>query len=189
MTVSHPWSPVSQTLTSFPPLPLLPPPPTSFYAQSPFCLFNPPLQQQRLVNVVKPGTIPRFSEKPANHAKMIDNVSLFLRVARGWGMKEFELFSSNDLVELKNVRSVCSGIHALGRLLQSGEFENLDLPKLGNKVMEKNVRGLACPCQRWTPPRVFVYLVILLPLLPYPPLFFLSLSTPPPRCANSRRSS
>ena len=111
--------------------PLLPPPPS---------LPPPRPPPSRLLNVVQHGSVPRFSEKPKNAAARMDNVGLFLRAIRNWGMKEFEMFSSNDLSEGKNIKSVVNCVHALGRLLQSGEFAQLDLPKLGAKVLEKNVR-------------------------------------------------
>jgi hypothetical protein len=101
----------------------------------------------RLANTIKPKAIASYKSMPANPNQKMDNVGQFLRTIRGWGMKEFELFGTADLCEQKNIKSVVTCLHALGRLMQSGEFEKLDLPKLGNKVQEKRVRGGG----RWIP--------------------------------------
>ena len=54
-------------------------------------------------------------------------------------MKEFEMFGTNDLFDEKNLKQVCSSIHALGRLMQTPQWSHLTIPKLGIKVVEKNV--------------------------------------------------
>ena len=46
----------------------------------------------------------------------------------------------NSLTDEKNLRVVGQCIHALGRLLQSPPFAELGLPKLGKRVVEKQVR-------------------------------------------------
>jgi hypothetical protein len=93
-----------------------------------------------LVNTIKPNTIPKFNLDPKMAIKKQENVSLFLKAVRSWGMKEFELFSTLDLTDEKNVRVVGQSLHALGRLMQSPPFAELGLPKLGKRVVEKQAR-------------------------------------------------
>ena len=92
-----------------------------------------------LANKIKPGSIPKWNVAPAMKIKMQENISLFLRAIRSWGMKEFEMFDSGD-VDKGNLKPVVICLHSLGRLLQTGEFASLNLPKLGIKVAEKHVR-------------------------------------------------
>ncbi len=75
-----------------------------------------------------------------NIHKKMENVSIFLKAVRAMGLAEFELFSTADLTEEKNLKSVINCIHSLGRLMQSAKWEHLPLPKLGVKAAVKNVR-------------------------------------------------
>ena len=111
----------------------------------------------KLANIVRPGSIPKFSLDPKMAIKARENITLFIGALKSFGMKDFEVFSTLDLAEgeKQNMRSVVIALHALGRLCQSGEFAALGLPKLGAKVLEKNVRtqgrrrgsaGRACAC-------------------------------------------
>jgi len=92
-----------------------------------------------LAHKIKPGSIPKHNVAPSMKIKMQENISLFLRAIRSWGMKEFEMFDSGDL-DKGNMKPVVICLHSLGRLLQTGEFASLDLPKLGIKMVEKHVR-------------------------------------------------
>jgi hypothetical protein len=100
-----------------------------------------------LVNAIKPGTITKYNEHPTKPIKKQENVTLFLQAVRGFGMKEFELFGTLDLCgdapDPKKLRVVVSSIHALGRLMQSPPFAEMDLPRLGVKVAERRGRGHA----------------------------------------------
>jgi len=71
--------------------------------------------------------------------KKMENIANALKGLRALGMKEFEMFGTPDLFEEKNMRQVASSIHALGRLLQT-IMPAAPFPKLGVKVVEKNVR-------------------------------------------------
>jgi hypothetical protein len=100
----------------------------------------------RLANVIRPGSIPKFTLEPKMAVKERENVTLFIGFLKKLGMKDFEIFSTMDLSEDKpNPRAVVIAMHALGRLCQSGEFAALDLPRLGSKVLEKNVRRSPLP--------------------------------------------
>jgi hypothetical protein len=93
-----------------------------------------------LINTIRPGAIPKFNLDPKMAIKKQENVSLALKAMRAFGMKEFELFSTLDLCDEKNLKVVTQSIHALGRLMQSPPFAELGLPKLGKRVVEKQVR-------------------------------------------------
>jgi hypothetical protein len=72
----------------------------------------------------------------------MENVTIFLRGCRTLGLADFELFSTADLVEEKNIMSVANTIHALGRLMQSSKYAHMNFPTLGKKAAEKNVRQM-----------------------------------------------
>ena len=69
----------------------------------------------------------------------MENISNSLKAFRALGLKEFEMFSTNDLFEEKNINQVVLCIHALGRFVQSAAFESSGLPKLGVKVCTKGI--------------------------------------------------
>ena len=97
---------------------------------------------RRLVRTIHPESVPKFNQGASlNVHKKMENVSLFLKAARAMGLQEFELFSTADLTEEKNMKGVINCVHALGRLMQSPAFEHLPLPKLGVKAAQRNVRG------------------------------------------------
>jgi hypothetical protein len=64
----------------------------------------------------------------------MENISNALKAFRGLGLKEYEMFSTIDLSEEKNLEQCAVCIHALGRLMQSTAYEACGLPKLGVKV-------------------------------------------------------
>jgi hypothetical protein len=104
----------------------------------------------RLANIVRPGSIPKFSPDPKMAVKARENITLFIGALKAFGMRDFEVFSTLDLAEgeKQNMKSVVIALHALGRLCQGGEFAALGLPKLGAKVLEKNASG----GDGWRPP-------------------------------------
>ena len=93
----------------------------------------------KLVNALRPGTIAKYTLEPKMKIKSLENITLFIGVMKRWGIRDFEIFSTLDLADEKNIKAVVICIHALGRLCQSGEWAAQDLPKLGSKVLEKNV--------------------------------------------------
>ena len=88
-----------------------------------------------------PDSVPTYNRMPSHISKKMENVSIFLKGCRALGLAEFELFSTADLTEEKNIKSVANCIHALGRLMQSSKFSHLSekIPILGKKAAEKNV--------------------------------------------------
>jgi hypothetical protein len=93
-----------------------------------------------LANAIKPDSIKKFTLAPKSGIQRSENISLYLKATRALGMKEYEMFSSIDLAEEKNLKAVTTNLHALGRLLQSPPFAALALPKLGIKAAEANKR-------------------------------------------------
>jgi hypothetical protein len=96
----------------------------------------------RLLLKLNPDTVPTFNRNPTHISKKMENVTIFLRGCRTLGLADFELFSTADLVEEKNVMSVANTIHALGRLMQSSKYAHMNFPTLGKKAAEKNVRRM-----------------------------------------------
>ena len=105
----------------------------------------------RLVNTIKPGAIPKFTEKPAMEIKKRENITYVTQALKKWGLRDFENFSTLDLADGKNIKAVVITMHALGRLLQTGEFAALSIPKLGKRVEEKHVRASASRAISTTP--------------------------------------
>ena len=94
-----------------------------------------------LANAIKPDSIKKYTLAGAQvRIQRSENISLYLKATRALGMKEYEMFSSIDLAEEKNLKAVTTNLHALGRLLQSPPFAALGLPKLGIKAAEAHKR-------------------------------------------------
>jgi hypothetical protein len=102
----------------------------------------PPIYLPRLLLKLNPDTVPTFNRNPTHISKKMENVTIFLRGCRTLGLADFELFSTADLVEEKNIMSVANTIHALGRLMQSSKYAHMNFPTLGKKAAEKNVRQM-----------------------------------------------
>lgn len=83
------------------------------------------------------------AHRVTNRSIVQENIANFLKGARAFGMKEFEMFGTPDLYDEKNIMQVVSSIHALGRTVQKN-LPDWGRPNLGIKVVEKNVR-------EWTP--------------------------------------
>ena len=93
----------------------------------------------KLVNKIKPGSVAKVNDPATMPFKKMENIANALKGLRALGMKEFEMFGTPDLFEEKNLKQVASSVHALGRLLQT-IMPDAPFPKLGVKVVEKNVR-------------------------------------------------
>ena len=65
-----------------------------------------------------------------------ENITQYLRAARKFGVDEYEMFGTNDLYDAKDMRSVVTQLHALGRLVQE-KCPDYDGPTLGHKVVKK----------------------------------------------------
>ena len=66
-----------------------------------------------------------------------ENISKYLKAARAFGQIEFELFETEDLASLRNLKQVVSSIHALGRTTQE------KVPELAMKLGTKVVKGVS----------------------------------------------
>ncbi len=84
----------------------------------------------RLINILRAGSVPKYSPTPSNASKRMENVTLFIRAARELGMREHELFSTVDLVEEKDMRVVVMSLTALGRLCATAKWATAGLPSL-----------------------------------------------------------
>lgn len=91
-----------------------------------------------LLNSIRPGTIRKINE-PGMPFKERENITLFLKTCRAWGVHEYALFSTDDLYEVKNLSSVVKCIHQLGGVLRRAvpEFQG---PHLGVADMSKAKR-------------------------------------------------
>lgn len=90
-----------------------------------------------LVNAVEPGKIPekRIYTGGKMPFKMMENITNFIKYARGRGVAEAELFTTVALFELKDLASVVRCIFAFAREVQSAK--GWDGPTLGKKVKKK----------------------------------------------------
>ena len=52
----------------------------------------------KLMNKIKPGSVPKFNEAPTMPFKKMENIANSLKALRGLGMKEFEMFGTPDKV-------------------------------------------------------------------------------------------
>jgi hypothetical protein len=83
----------------------------------------------QLINNIKPGTIRKINE-PGRPFKERENITMFIKACRDWGVHEYALFSTDDLYDEKNLSSVVKCIHQLGGVLRRAvpEFQG---PHLG----------------------------------------------------------
>lgn len=93
----------------------------------------------RLANAISPGAVPRYNPPSRQPFKCMDNISKFIQFLRRLGVREEELFCTDDLFERKNEPQVVSSLHALGRALQT-TMPDAPLPKLGVRLAERNER-------------------------------------------------
>lgn len=71
----------------------------------------------QLLNEIRPGTVRKINDAGMPF-KERENISLFLKTCRNWGVHEYALFSTDDLYEEKNLSSVVKCIHQLGGVLR-----------------------------------------------------------------------
>ena len=100
----------------------------------------------RFLNTIKPGAVKRYNDPVRLPIHANENVTKYLKAVRKHiGVDEYQMFSTVDLTEAKNIYSVASHLHALGRTLQKkiadeGFPWRADWPSLGIKETKKNVR-------------------------------------------------
>jgi len=71
----------------------------------------------QLVNTIKPGTIKKINA-PGRPFKERENITMFIKTCRDWGVHEYALFSTDDLYDEKNLASVVKCIYQLGGVLR-----------------------------------------------------------------------
>lgn len=92
----------------------------------------------RLINKLRPKSVPKISLSKTSKFKQMENISSYLKAARAYGVNEFEMFSTPDLYDKKNIPGVTLHLHALGRTVRvKGEWDG---PQLGLKMATKNKR-------------------------------------------------
>ncbi len=100
----------------------------------------------RFLNTIKPGAVKRYNDPVRLPIHANENVTKYLKAVRKHiGVDEYQMFSTVDLTEAKNIYSVASHLHALGRTIQKKiEDEGFpwkeEWPSLGIKETKKNVR-------------------------------------------------
>jgi len=83
----------------------------------------------QLINCIRPHTI-KVINPPGKPFKERENISKFIQACRELGVKEYGLFSTDDLYEEVNILSVVKCIHNLGGAIQ-GSVPEFDGPTLG----------------------------------------------------------
>jgi hypothetical protein len=104
------------------------------------------MHMHRFLNTIKPGAIKRYNDPVRLPIHANENVTKYLKAVRKYiGVDEYQMFSTVDLTEAKNIYSVASHLHSLGRTLQKKVADEgfpwkKDWPTLGVKETKKNVR-------------------------------------------------
>jgi len=105
--------------------------------------FGPALQDGvmlcKLVNALQPGTI-KVYEGGMTFKKM-ENVSMFIRSARGLGVPESDLFTTVSLFELKDLGQVVTTILALKRVTKDGKDVKAPADKAALLKADKSFRS------------------------------------------------
>ena len=98
------------------------------------------------LNTIKPGAVKRYNDPVRLPIHANENVTKYLKAVRKHiGVDEYQMFSTVDLTEAKNIYQVASHLHALGRTLQKKVADEgfpwkADWPTLGIKETKKNKR-------------------------------------------------
>lgn len=90
----------------------------------------------KLIIALCPGIIKRINV-PDSPFKCMENVDLFLKACRKYGLKSGDLFQTSDLYDGVNTTAVINTIHAVGRKAQSNGYDG---PILGPKESTQNPR-------------------------------------------------
>ncbi|KAL1139158.1 hypothetical protein AAG570_009218 [Ranatra chinensis] len=91
----------------------------------------------RLVNIMKPGSVKKINESKMAF-KCMENINVFLEVAKAMGVPAQETFQTVDLWEKQNLNSVVICLQSLGR---KGAIYGQ--PSIGPKEADKNVRNFS----------------------------------------------
>ena len=77
----------------------------------------------RLINKLKPGSVPKINTSGAQF-KMMENVNLFQKALKDYGVPDLDVFQTVDLFEKKDIGQVTSTIFALGRAVSIWKKNN-----------------------------------------------------------------
>lgn len=91
----------------------------------------------RLVNCIQAGSVKKINESKMAF-KCMENINVFLEVAKNMGVPAQETFQTVDLWERQNLNSVVICLQSLGR-----KAGNYGKPSIGPKEAEKNVRNFS----------------------------------------------
>lgn len=94
----------------------------------------------KLFNKMHPESVikPKHEKKTVSKFSQIENIDIFLRACKSFGMDEKDCFVTLDLQEKQNKNMVLATIFALGRYAQKQGLE--DLPILGPKEAQPTPR-------------------------------------------------
>ena len=92
----------------------------------------------KLMNKIKPNSIPKFKEKgPA--FLLMENIQSFVGAAKKYGVPDEEVFQTPDLFEARNIPQVTLCLFSLGRTTQ--KYPDYAGPAIGPKMATKNQRN------------------------------------------------
>jgi len=83
----------------------------------------------KLLNKIRPGTVPKFVERPGHVLVERENIQAFINGCAALGVPSQELFVISDLHERKMIPAVIQNIYALGR--QAQVTPGFNGPRLG----------------------------------------------------------
>jgi len=66
------------------------------------------------MNAIQPGSISKINTS-GSHFKLMENIDVFMKAAKKYGVPEIDLFQTVDLWEKRNIPQVTQCIMALGR--------------------------------------------------------------------------
>ncbi|KYR02890.1 LIM-type zinc finger-containing protein [Tieghemostelium lacteum] len=68
----------------------------------------------KLINQIKPGIVPKINQQQSDFAKR-ENLTFFIKAAKQLGLKDTQLFDTNDVYESKRIRNTAISLYWLGR--------------------------------------------------------------------------
>jgi transgelin len=75
----------------------------------------------KLMNKLKPGSVPKINTSGASF-KLMENINLFSRALKEYGVADIDVFQTVDLWEQKDISQVTMTLFALGREVRSLKF-------------------------------------------------------------------
>jgi hypothetical protein len=91
-----------------------------------------------LALAISPTAVRRYNKEPKTPFKRLENLSTFIQACRSFGVMEYELFSTSDVLEGKGLLAVTRCLFALGRAIQT-TCPSFAGPHLGNRDNSKRM--------------------------------------------------